>query len=26
MKDKIAERQACKRQMKNQFKSVDLFG
>ena len=26
MKDKLAERQACKRQMKDQFKSVDLFG
>ena len=26
MKDKLAERQACKRQMKERFKSVDLFG
>ena len=26
MKDKLAERQACKGRVKEQFKSVDLFG
>jgi hypothetical protein len=26
MRDKLAERNACRKQMKNKFKAVDLFG
>ena len=26
MKDKVAERSACKKQVKESFKSIDLFG
>jgi hypothetical protein len=26
MKDKLAERTACKKQVKESFKSIDLFG